>query len=913
MKYLPRILAGLSLLLVSLHLFSQVKTIVRDGTSGIWHYEILDDTVTIEKPLRKSPAARAGLKRKDRIIAIGDSLISGQGLSKLAVNSLLFGKSGTELDLLVYRQKSDSLFRVSLIRDPFLSARQPVQFEYLVDSMHCYSLDHVLKYQDGFISATEAMVRIHDVEEGSPAENAGILSGDIFVSQLEESANATFRPVDSEYLHLWTSDTSLTVSREDSLLTLIVDPSKRKSLNGIKSQLSSDMESHCMWLRFDIEHRVNDYKDYLVGVLYFDNDTVTLFEESASGEWTGKRSGAYLPNDARDYVYKDWCLTTTRFSANETRTLYLRLASDQELYFPYVYIIPNESLRDYDRIERMIISLLGGMMLLIAFYYLIMFISSKNRNYLYYFLFIISFAILSLANTDYLAELNWKGGYVFTDKFYDLLFALPSLFFLLFGLTYLKIRSRYRWWFYITVVNLCLIGLTSSYLTIGHLLAKAGEYSDFYWVILDIDFISSGYLPFFILIVPAILNIRKGDLSSWFFLGANAILIGVFFLSDFSFNEFSDRSLYTSNLLKAFINTADTLAIVIQFFIFSIGLGQQMKGYEIARKKAQQRIIEQLRENEKLKDKVNRELEQKVAERTKEIQEQKEEIEAQRDEIGVQRDIVVAQKQELTDSINYAQRIQAAVLPHKSFLDEVMPEYFILYKPRDIVSGDFYWIREIRNYLVVVAADCTGHGVPGAFMSMLGIAMLNDIVGKSRFDRPGEILDRLRKKVKDTLTQEGKDHEQKDGMDMALAIIDRENLEVQFAGAFNPLYLIRDKRNLQPEEFVEYSVLDSKAHQLFEVKADRQPIAIHEVETEFTTRELQLKKGDTFYLFSDGFADQIGGPRAKKFLTRNFKKYLLEIQDFSMEEQHQMLDGTLEKWRTGYEQVDDILVLGIRV
>ncbi|MCK4748651.1 MAG: SpoIIE family protein phosphatase, partial [Bacteroidales bacterium] len=191
------------------------------------------------------------------------------------------------------------------------------------------------------------------------------------------------------------------------------------------------------------------------------------------------------------------------------------------------------------------------------------------------------------------------------------------------------------------------------------------------------------------------------------------------------------------------------------------------------------------------------ELETKITYATQEIREQKDEVEAQRDEIEAQRDeieaqrddlktqrdLVMVQKQDITDSINYAKRIQTAVLPGQNYMDEMMPEHFVLFHPRDIVSGDFYWIKCIKNFLIIAVVDCTGHGVPGGFMSMLGISLLNEQVGRSRFDKPGEILDRLRRKVKDTLAQEGKLQEQKDGMDMALIILDIDSKEVQYAGA----------------------------------------------------------------------------------------------------------------------------------
>lgn len=358
--------------------------------------------------------------------------------------------------------------------------------------------------------------------------------------------------------------------------------------------------------------------------------------------------------------------------------------------------------------------------------------------------------------------------------------------------------------------------------------------------------------------------------------------------------------------------TVIRLAIVAQVLTFAYLLVYKMRMSEKQRLESQEKLVVQLQENEKLQEKVNRELEQKVKERTQEIVQQKEEIETQRDDLARQRDLVEGQKQEITDSITYARRIQTAVLPSTEELEELLPEHFVLFKPRDIVSGDFYWIKQIKNFTILVAADCTGHGVPGAFMSMLGVSMLNEIVGRSRLDSAGEFLDRLRQKVKTTLSQEGKEMEQKDGMDMGLAILDKESNEMQYAGAFNPIYIVRKASSSKDKELESFKSLEEDGRVLYEVKGDRQPISIYLQESNFKTNYIKLKKDDTLYMFSDGYADQIGGPNEKKFMIKTFKKLLLGIQNQSMLEQKKILDSTLEEWKQEVKQVDDILVFGIR-
>ncbi len=285
------------------------------------------------------------------------------------------------------------------------------------------------------------------------------------------------------------------------------------------------------------------------------------------------------------------------------------------------------------------------------------------------------------------------------------------------------------------------------------------------------------------------------------------------------------------------------------------------------------------------------------------IEEQRDEIEAQRDELQKQRDLanhqrdqIAEQKKEITDSIIYAKRIQNATLPTDFHAEEFIQEAFVLFKPKDIVSGDFYWVgRSGNNKLVVIAADCTGHGVPGAFMSMLGISFLNKIVNEKGISKPHSILNRLRENVIRSLHQKGSENEAKDGMDIALCTIDRTKMKLEFAGANNPLYLIRN-------------------NEAFITKGDKMPIAIFDDMSSFSTNEIDIQIGDAVYIFSDGFADQFGGPRGKKFKYKPFRELLISISQKPMSEQKEILNQTITDWMGDkYEQVDDILVIGFRI
>jgi serine phosphatase RsbU (regulator of sigma subunit) len=281
-----------------------------------------------------------------------------------------------------------------------------------------------------------------------------------------------------------------------------------------------------------------------------------------------------------------------------------------------------------------------------------------------------------------------------------------------------------------------------------------------------------------------------------------------------------------------------------------------------------------------------------------ELKEQNDKIIKTNEELKQLYETTNSQKEEIISSINYAQRIQSAILPPEIYITELLNENFIFYKPKEIVSGDFYWIKQVKHYIILVSADCTGHGVPGAFMSMLGISCLNEIVQNREVTQANQILNELRTEIKHSLRQTGKKEESRDGIDMALCVIDRKKNILQYSGAHNPLYIITNNN----EEAV-----------LKEIKADPMPVGVHFFsDKSFTNHEIQLNIGDAFYIFSDGFVDQNGGNNNHRFSSEKFKKLLLDIHDHPMYEQKEILEQTLKDWMGEHSQRDDILVIGVR-
>jgi serine phosphatase RsbU (regulator of sigma subunit) len=263
--------------------------------------------------------------------------------------------------------------------------------------------------------------------------------------------------------------------------------------------------------------------------------------------------------------------------------------------------------------------------------------------------------------------------------------------------------------------------------------------------------------------------------------------------------------------------------------------------------------------------------------------------------IESQKMLVEEKNKDITDSINYAKRIQEAILPTQELKNKLFPSSFVLFEPRDIVSGDFFWFAEKKGKKIIAAADCTGHGVPGAFMSMIGTAFLNEIVNSKDITTPSKILDNLRERIIVSLKQQGMEGENRDGMDIGLLSFDENNRTVEFAGANNPLWIIRN------------GVLE-------EIKGNKQPIGFHEgVSQPFIQHSIPLNKGDTLFLLTDGFADQFGGPNGKKFKYKQLQHFLIAEQHLSMPALEMSLRDKLQEWKGNLEQVDDVLLIGIRV
>ncbi len=396
--------------------------------------------------------------------------------------------------------------------------------------------------------------------------------------------------------------------------------------------------------------------------------------------------------------------------------------------------------------------------------------------------------------------------------------------------------------------------------------------------------------------------------------GSRLIGTGVLFFTGFAlfcfiysnFNgglSFDDSTV--SGMLFLFTAIAAILSLPVSISLFlawSVGnINKELKGKLDEVNQLSEKTLQQELEKQKMLESQKEDLEREVAVRTTEVVAQKERIEKQNNELTVEKnrselllkDIQVKNKA-ITDNINYAQRIQSAILPDVQLISKVLTDSFILFLPKDIVSGDFYAFAEKNGRVIVIAGDCTGHGVSGAFMSMIASSLLNQVINERGVVEPSQILNLLNISIIETLRQS--ENESNDGMDIAICSFDLNHHELQYAGANRPLWVIRKE-------------------QIATFAPDKFPIGGLQMARDrtFTSHNIQLEEGDTIYIFTDGYADQFGGTNGKKLMTAKFKEMLLNIQSMNMKEQDGHLRQYFEQWKGSNEQVDDVLVIGVRV
>jgi len=519
-----------------------------------------------------------------------------------------------------------------------------------------------------------------------------------------------------------------------------------------------------------------------------------------------------------------------------------------------------------------------GLLWIMIVYNLIIFLGYWDKAYLYYSLYIACSAIYSLFFFRILLN-SILTEYPFVNPYFWILsLGIGSVFYFQFARYFLDIkRILPHWWDKLIIYFIYLKLALFVFMVVYYTLTFNAQIVD---VLVSVGIILE--TVFGVILIYWLLKTRQKVV--YFYMGGSLVLWVGFFTGNF---------LHMAGIANAQI--IGEIGVVGEVLIFSLGLGYRMNQNEVEKRRVKEELILQLEENEKLQLEINTELEGKVKARTAEIMSQQEEIQAQNDEITRANSDLLEAYRHITDSINYARRIQSAILPDVYDFETKLEEFFIFYLPRDVVSGDFYWIKTIDNYLLILVADCTGHGVPGAFLSLLGISFLNEIAtsygNTTTHIQANVVFDELRAKLKHALHQYNTEIGSKDGMDAALCVVNTKTMKMSFAGAHNPLYLVRNG------ELIEY-------------KGDYMPIGHHLQEKPFTAHMLDILPDDKLYIFSDGFIDQFGGPKDYKYKSKQFKEFLLGIHKLPMHTQQIKLEQEFMNWKGAHKQLDDLLILG---
>jgi len=578
-------------------------------------------------------------------------------------------------------------------------------------------------------------------------------------------------------------------------------------------------------------------------------------------------SGDGIPYDAKDISSKNSALPI-HVAAKSSRHYTLTLGSDGEIISLPMIFWEEKAFQQSERNQQFAFGIFYGIFLFVIIIYFTFFLLLRDRLFLFYTIYVFFSGLLQFAFDGYVHQYLFTSGGYLTQHAIIFIAGLTVFFVLHYALRYLELEGKLK------KVALIFSGLVLSISFLSLIPGKIYELS--YPLINASSFIS----VLFLLIVALRIRKKNSKISRLFVIGMFSLLTGavIFILGNFSV---IDAPLLTQNSLKT--------GTLIEIICLSILMAGKYKSLQEEKEQVQLQLVQELEEKNKLAAEVNIRLEKEVAERTKEIE--------------TQRIMLKEKNEDFVSSVKYAERIQSALLSNEQKFKSILPNSFVIFQPKDIVSGDFYWIELLKptklwpDELVVYAtADCTGHGVPGAFVSIICNNLLK--LGKTHPDvqSPGQALDFVSKEINETLNSEYSDEQIRDGMDISLCTIDRKNRMLYFAGAKNGVYIVRDK-------------------ELIEIKGDRHGIGYTDdsATISYTTQEIQLEKGDILYTCSDGYVDQFGGPRGKKFGSKRLKELLLSISNEPLNNQGSTLENAFDIWKDEEEQVDDMLFIGVRI
>lgn len=616
------------------------------------------------------------------------------------------------------------------------------------------------------------------------------------------------------------------------------------------------------WLKFTLKHEVTHPTDFFLEIGTPTLNVANLYYNEGA-QIVERKSGDGIKFSEKD-IKNRRIIVKVHSEPGKLKTYFVKLRADGENFNLQMRLQTHKKVWENDYNDQFFLGTFYGLVVFIVFIYLFFFFGLGDLAFLYYVLYVSAIGLLNISLDGYVSQFLFPNHPLYVNRSSMMVGASAVIFGLLFVREFLDFKKH------LPNFDKVVIG----FIILNFFILSMG-FGPKWLFDISIPIISGTSSVTTLFIVGAIITliIKRKPFSPYFSFAYLTLTIGVFVYVGKNFGLFA-MNFYSEQSLK--IGTA------AEMILLSISMVDRFRRMQSEKQKQQEVLLDQLQAANTEKDAINVDL----ARQTAEIKEQKE--------------IIEEKNKDITESIRYSKRIQQAVLPSADRLVKYFPDSFILSKPKDIVGGDFAWFSERDKKVVVAAVDCTGHGVPGAFMSVIGNSFMNEIVNERKMTRPDVVLEVLRESIIRSLKQRsretGEPQGMKDGMDIGVIRYDLETKILSFAGAKNPMYLIRDG------EMMVY-------------KGDRFPIGVDAdgVLIPFEGHDIPAQKGDCVYLFSDGYADQFGGPKGKKFMYKQFQELLLSIHDKDMEVQKFILEENLEKWKGSLEQVDDILVIGIRI
>lgn len=635
-----------------------------------------------------------------------------------------------------------------------------------------------------------------------------------------------------------------------------------------------DFSSAGIWVRFKLKNEFDKEIRFILETARPVTNKVILYQVKGAKILNTMESGDNTPLDVRPITHRK-CLFPIQLTDNNPREFVMYIESDGEVVsIPLVFWLPQD-LMEYDYFQQLFLGIFYGVLFFVAVIYFFFFVALREKSFLYYVIYVFWMAMLQLCLDGLAYQFLFPNSPYLADHF-TVLSAIGAVWFVLaFANSFLKLSIQSPKFHLVYKYLIPFIAFLFFFSFIP------GPTYKYIYPLANIFSLVS-----VLLVLTTILNLKfRGKEVDWFFVSAFSLLVvsaAIFILGNL--NVIENREL-TEGALK--------IGSGLEVIFLSLSLARKYRELQEEKENAQQELLVQLEEKNKLQENINIKLEEQVKERTREIVHQKEEIEEK--------------NKEITSSITYAKRIQMAILPPVETVQETIPDAFILYKPRDIVSGDFYFVYPVKmnnpdgsltELSLFAAVDCTGHGVPGAFMSILGTNILKASLKEEHINSPGEALDYLNLKIIETLTQGQEEMAIRDGMDIALCVLNRTTNTLFYAGANNPAWVVNEKDGQK---------------EMIELAPNKQPIGNYGNNDPYTTHSIQLKSGDMIYAFTDGYADQFGGEKNKKFKYSRLKEILLENSGKAVQEQQKILERLFEEWKGKTEQTDDVLIIGVRV